>query len=38
MQRAVARGQREQETLLHTMIGDNEATVGDSAAHVTRVA
>lgn len=38
MARAVARGQREQETLLHTIIGDREATVGDSAAHVTRVA
>ncbi|PXX04327.1 uncharacterized protein DUF2236 [Mycolicibacterium moriokaense] len=38
MQRAVARGQREQETLLHTMIGDSEATIGDSAEHVTRVA
>jgi hypothetical protein len=38
MNRAVARGQREQETLLHTMIGDSEATIGDSAAHVTRVA
>jgi hypothetical protein len=38
MDRAVARGQREQETLLHTMIGDSEATIGDSAAHVTRVA
>ncbi len=38
MDRAVARGHREQETLLHTMIGDIEATVGDSAAHVTRVA
>jgi hypothetical protein len=38
IQRAVARGQREQETLLHTMIGDSETTIGDSAAHVTRVA
>ena len=38
MERAVARGEREQETLLHTMIGDSEATIGDSAAHVTRVA
>jgi hypothetical protein len=38
MARAVARGQREQETLLHTIIGDTQATVGDSAAHVTSVA
>ena len=38
MQRAVARGQREQETLLHIMIGDSKATVGDSAAHASRVA
>jgi hypothetical protein len=38
IERAVARGQREQETLLHTMIGDSEATIGDSAAHVTRIA
>jgi hypothetical protein len=38
MARAVARGQREQESLLHTMIGDSEATIGDSAAHVSRVA
>jgi hypothetical protein len=38
MKRAVARGQREQETLLRTMIGDSEARIGDSAAHVVRVA
>jgi hypothetical protein len=38
IERAVARGQREQETLLHTMIGDSETTIGGSAAHVTRVA
>jgi hypothetical protein len=38
IERAVTRGQREQEALLHTMIGDSEATIGDSAAHVTRVA
>jgi hypothetical protein len=36
--RAADRGQREQEDLLHTMIGDAEATIGDSAAHVSRVA
>jgi hypothetical protein len=38
MERAATRGQREQEGLLHTMIGDAEATIGDSAAHVSRVA
>jgi hypothetical protein len=38
IERAAARGQREQEALLHTMIGDSEATIGDSAAHVSRVA
>jgi hypothetical protein len=38
IERAAARGQREQEALLHTMIGDREATIGDSAAHVSRVA
>jgi hypothetical protein len=38
MERASVRGQREQEALLHTMIGDAEATIGDSAAHVGRVA
>jgi hypothetical protein len=38
MERAVARGQREQETLLHTMIGDSGATIGDSATRVVRVA
>ena len=38
MEHAAARGQREQKTLLHTMIGDSEATIGDSAAHVSRVA
>jgi hypothetical protein len=38
MKRAADRGQREQEDLLHTMIGDGEATIGDSAAHVSRVA
>jgi hypothetical protein len=38
MKRAVTRGQRQQETLLRTMIGDSEARIGDSAAHVSRVA
>ena len=38
MDRAVARGEREQKTLLHTMIGDSGATIGDSAAGVSRVA
>ncbi|KAA0083524.1 DUF2236 domain-containing protein [Mycolicibacterium sp. P9-64] len=38
MKRADTRGQREQEALLHTMIGDAEAAVGDSAARVVRVA
>ncbi|MGW0157902.1 oxygenase MpaB family protein [Mycobacterium sp. NPDC003323] len=33
-----ARGEREQKTLLRTMIGDADATIGDSAAHVVRVA
>lgn len=38
MSRADTRGQREQEALLRTMIGGAEATVGESAAHVVRVA
>jgi hypothetical protein len=33
MSRADTRGRREQEDLLHTMIGDSEAAIGDSAAH-----
>ncbi|WP_101948051.1 oxygenase MpaB family protein [Mycobacterium sp. 3519A] len=36
--RAALRGEREQKALLHTMIGDGEATIGASAAHVTKVA
>ncbi len=36
--RAAARGHREQETLLRTMIGDSATTIGESAAHVSRVA
>jgi hypothetical protein len=38
MDRAAARGQREQKALLHTMIGDDELTIGESAAHVSSVA
>jgi len=38
MERAAVRGQREQKALLRTMIGGSEATIGDSAAHVSRVA
>jgi hypothetical protein len=38
MRRADTRGQREQEALLRTMIGDGRAAIGDSAAHVVRVA
>jgi len=33
-----ARGDREQKALLHTMIGDAQARIGDSAAHVVQVA
>ncbi|MCW2557049.1 MAG: hypothetical protein JWP55_1013 [Mycobacterium sp.] len=38
MRRADTRGQREQEALLRTMIGDSQAAIGDSAAHVVSVA
>ncbi|MCT7658331.1 oxygenase MpaB family protein [Mycobacterium deserti] len=38
LDRAALRGEREQKALLRTMIGDDAATVGDSAAHVGRVA
>lgn len=38
LDRAAARGEREQKELLRTMIGAGEATVGESAAHVGRVA
>lgn len=38
LRRATTRGEREQEALLHTMIGDVTATIGESAAHVGRVA
>ena len=36
--RAATRGQREQKALLHTIIGDTEATIGDSASHMSSVA
>ncbi|AGB23447.1 hypothetical protein Mycsm_03136 [Mycobacterium sp. JS623] len=35
--RAASRGQREQKTLLHTIIGDAEAKIGDSASHMSSV-
>ncbi|MEB3980555.1 oxygenase MpaB family protein [Mycobacterium sp. 663a-19] len=38
LDRAAARGAQEQETLLHIMIGDGKAAIGDSAVHVSRVA
>lgn len=38
LRRATTRGEREQEALLRTMIGDVKATIGESAAHVGRVA
>jgi hypothetical protein len=38
LDRAAIRGDREQKALLHKMIGSGEATVGESAAHVSRVA
>lgn len=36
--RAALRGDREQKTFLQTIIGDGEATIGNSAGHLTRVA
>jgi len=36
--RAAVRGEREQDALLHTMIGEEQATVGESAAQVGSVA
>jgi hypothetical protein len=36
LERAAARGQREQEAWLRTMIGDDAATIGDSAGHTMR--
>jgi hypothetical protein len=38
MDRAAARGEREQKALLHKIIGDAEATIGESAAHMSSVA
>jgi hypothetical protein len=38
LDRSADRGRREQEALLHTMIGDSPATIGASAAHVRGVA
>lgn len=38
LERAAARGQREQQAWLRTMIGDDMATIGDSAGHVSHVA
>jgi hypothetical protein len=38
MDRAVTRGRREQQALLRTIIGDNGATIGASAGHVSRAA
>jgi len=38
MDRAARRGQREQQALLRTMIGDSHVAIGESAAHVSRVA
>lgn len=38
LDRAADRGQREQEVLLRTIIGDDEATIGGAAAHLTRAA
>lgn len=38
LDRAAARGYREQKALLRTMIGGNPARIGDSAAHVTTAA
>lgn len=38
MDRAVGRGRREQQALLRTIIGDNQATIGASAVHVSSAA
>lgn len=38
MDRAAARGAREQKALLHTIIGEDQATIGQSAAHMSSVA
>lgn len=38
MERAAVRGDREQKAWLRTIIGEDEATIGESASHVSRVA
>ena len=38
LHRAALRGDRQQKALLRRMIGDDEATIGETAAHVSRVA
>lgn len=38
MDRAVERGRREQQALLHTIIGDSAANIGESAVHVSSAA
>lgn len=38
MERAVRRGRREQQSLLRTIIGDSQATIGESAVHVSTAA
>ncbi len=38
MERAVSRGGREQQALLHTIIGEGAANIGESAAHVSSAA
>ncbi len=38
MDRAVDRGRREQQALLHTIIGDGTANIGESAVHVSSAA
>lgn len=38
MERAVSRGQREQQALLRTIIGDGAANIGESAVHVSSAA
>ncbi|BBY44136.1 oxygenase MpaB family protein [Mycolicibacterium celeriflavum] len=38
IERAAVRGDREQKAWLRTIIGEDEATIGESAAHVSRVA
>jgi hypothetical protein len=38
LDRAAQRGDQEQKALLRIMIGDGEATIGESATHVSQVA